>query len=137
MYPSGFACPALLDVWVGLVSPLLFPSVYFALDRFVSGCGGVCRLFPWCCIWFCLFPLIQCPRVCLSAGQPSQGFGLLLCPSARGGFVPSWAAFACSSVYTLVSFLCVSLGSCLRAWSGLRSGVGSSFVRVSVPVRGF
>ena len=59
MYPSGFACPALLDVWVGLVSPLLFPSVYFALDRSVSGCGGVCRLFSCCCIWFVFSPLFS------------------------------------------------------------------------------
>ena len=41
VYPSGFACPALLGSWVDLVSPLVHPSVYFVLGRFVSGCGSV------------------------------------------------------------------------------------------------
>ena len=139
MHPSGFACPALLGFWVGLVSPLfLLPSVYSVLGRFVSSCGSACRLFPWCCNWLCLFPPFFSALGCVFVPVNESGLRVASMPQCPLGLRSllfciclQFCVHSCQLPLCLPRFLPAGM-----VWSPIRCW-GLSFVRVSVPVRGF
>ena len=126
VYPSGFACPALLGSWVDLVSPLVHPSVYFVLGRFVSGCGSVFAFSHGVFFGYAFPPLFQCPRMCLLLLIRVGASGCFYAPVPVGALVPLDLLLLAVPCALFSASYVVSLGSCLQAWSDLRSGIGGS-----------